>query len=98
VTLDPGTPDAQELPSMMPYRRVPAGAVLRMIAPSGGGYGDPFERDPERVRRDVRSGFHDAEAARTDYGVVLGPGPEFAIDVAATEACRATTTSQETTP
>jgi N-methylhydantoinase B len=97
VTLDPGTADAQELPSMMPYRRVPEGAVLRMVAPSGGGYGDPFERDPERVRTDVRSGFLDAEAARADYGVVLGPGPEFAVDGAATEACRATTTTQEMT-
>ena len=45
----------------------------RMIAetPGGGGWGDPFLRDPERVLRDVLDGVVSVEAARTDYGVVL---------------------------
>jgi N-methylhydantoinase B len=37
----------------------------------GGGYGDPLERDPERVRDDVADGYVTLERARKDYGVVL---------------------------
>ena len=45
----------------------------RMLAwtPGGGGWGDPFEREPERVLRDVRDGIVSVEAARRDYGVVV---------------------------
>ncbi len=38
----------------------------------GGGYGDPRERDPEAVRRDVREGKVSAERAREVYGVDVG--------------------------
>ena len=54
----------------------------------GGGWGDPMERDPERVRADVLEEFVSAEAARRDYGVVLGK--DLALDLAATAALRAT--------
>jgi N-methylhydantoinase B len=37
----------------------------------GGGYGDPLEREPERVRDDVADGYVTLERARKDYGVVL---------------------------
>jgi N-methylhydantoinase B len=39
--------------------------------PGGGGYGSPFERDVEAVRRDVKLGYVSVEAAERDYGVVL---------------------------
>jgi N-methylhydantoinase B len=73
---------------MMPFRRMAAGDVIRMIAPSGGGYGPPLERDPALVRADVVRGFLGADAAREDYGVVLGPPPELAIDEATTQTER----------
>lgn len=38
----------------------------------GGGYGDPRERDPEAVHRDVREGKVSAERAREVYGVDVG--------------------------
>ena len=41
--------------------------------PGGGGYGDPFSRDPASVRRDVRAGFVSAAAAETQYGVRIDP-------------------------
>jgi len=42
------------------------------VTPSGGGYGDPFERDPELVRRDVVDDeLVDPETARDVYGVVI---------------------------
>lgn len=46
-----------------------AGDVVSLCTPGGGGYGDPKERDPEQVRRDVRDGKVSAEAARRDYGI-----------------------------
>lgn len=66
---------------------VPAGDRLIMEMPGGGGYGDPLRRDPERVRDDVRNGLVSAEAARRDYGVVLGP--DGAVDGEATRQARA---------
>jgi N-methylhydantoinase B len=45
--------------------------VVHLNPPGGGGFGDPFERDPERVRRDVVAGYVSPEAARRDYGVVV---------------------------
>jgi N-methylhydantoinase B len=39
--------------------------------PGGGGYGDPFERDPDAVLRDVLNGYVSIEAAARDYGVVV---------------------------
>ncbi|AXR78252.1 hydantoinase B/oxoprolinase family protein [Natrarchaeobaculum sulfurireducens] len=37
----------------------------------GGGYGDPFDRDPEAVREDVIDGYVSRKAAREEYGVVI---------------------------
>jgi N-methylhydantoinase B len=39
--------------------------------PGGGGYGKPFERDPERVLEDVRLGYVSIEQARAVYGVAI---------------------------
>jgi len=47
------------------------GDVVIMDGAGGGGYGDPFERDPERVASDVREGYVTLERARKDYGVAL---------------------------
>jgi N-methylhydantoinase B len=44
---------------------------LSIESAGGGGWGDPIERDPEAVRRDVLDGFVSEEAARTLYHVVL---------------------------
>lgn len=47
---------------------VPAGARLIIETPGGGGIGDPRERSPELVERDLRHGFVSADAARDIYG------------------------------
>ena len=47
------------------------GDVFRHEQPGPGGWGDPLERDPERVLRDVRNEFVSVGAARDDYGVVI---------------------------
>ncbi|MEO4000946.1 hydantoinase B/oxoprolinase family protein [Mesorhizobium sp. CAU 1732] len=48
-----------------------AGDRVRVGTPGGGGYGDPLERDPEKVLRDVTLGYYTAEQARTLFGVVI---------------------------
>lgn len=48
-----------------------AGDSFIAVGPSGGGYGDPLDRDPEQVREDVLDGYLSAETALRDYGVVV---------------------------
>jgi N-methylhydantoinase B len=48
-----------------------AGQSIHLNTPGGGGYGDPFERDPERVLADVVAGYVTPEAAERDYGVAV---------------------------
>ncbi|MBI3016293.1 MAG: hydantoinase B/oxoprolinase family protein, partial [Candidatus Tectomicrobia bacterium] len=47
------------------------GDLLVFYPPGGGGYGDPLDRDPDRVRVDVLNGTVSVEAARKYYGVWL---------------------------
>ena len=63
------------------------GQTVTMLTPGGSGFGDPFERDAEAVRRDVELGFVTREGARRDYGVVLTES--LGVDAAATRAARA---------
>jgi N-methylhydantoinase B len=51
----------------------------------GGGYGDPIDRDPALVLRDVLAGLVTAEPAREIYGVVIVAG---SVDGDATRARR----------
>ncbi len=50
---------------------VPIGAEAIVRTGGGGGWGNPLERDPERVWEDVAEGLVSAAAARKLYGVVL---------------------------
>src|SRR6056297_2533246 len=64
------------------------GDRVRVATPGGGGYGNPFARDPGLVARDVRLGRYDTDEARALFRVVLQPGSEQEVDRAATEALR----------
>ena len=44
------------------------------FAPGGGGFGDPAERDPQRVARDVRLGYVSRAAAERDYNFTGATG------------------------
>ena len=50
------------------------------------GLGDPLERDPESVAKDVRWNLVSREAAEEEYGVVLNDGGE--VDTEETEVRR----------
>jgi N-methylhydantoinase B len=47
------------------------GDRVEVMTPGGGGFGDPFARDPALVERDVRRGYYTPEAARELFGVAL---------------------------
>ncbi|GAA5087353.1 N-methylhydantoinase B [Thermocatellispora tengchongensis] len=86
IVLNPGT--EREVVQGGSYNRLEAGEVLVNNTGGGGGYGDPFLRDPARVARDVRNGFVSVEAAARDYGVAVDPAT-FEVDAEATARLRA---------
>lgn len=59
--------------------------VLRSAG--GGGYGDPFDRPPERVAEDFRLGYISDTSLRINYGVVLDEA--FNVEAEATQKLRA---------
>jgi N-methylhydantoinase B len=75
----PGRPSQNFLNPATENRLLPAkvtmtirrGDVFRHEMPGPGGWGDPLEREPARVLRDVRNEFVSLASARDDYGVVI---------------------------
>lgn len=70
LLLNPGSDSEADLPSKISDRRTKTGDTFRTISPCGGGYGNPFDRDPQKVLDDVIDGFISRERA-SDYGVVI---------------------------
>ncbi|QEH96849.1 hydantoinase B/oxoprolinase family protein [Gluconobacter thailandicus] len=66
--------------------------VYRHVMAGGGGYGNPYERDPECVREDVLDGRVTPSVAQAEYGVFLREN--FGIDEDATRAHRAMMTGE----
>ena len=85
---DPAKPDERQFYSGLGKFQLPKGWEYVVIASGGGGYGDPYERDPADVAADARDEIVSIEAAREDYGVVLDAGT-LEVDEAATAALRA---------
>jgi N-methylhydantoinase B len=54
----------------------------------GGGYGDPYARDPELVLEDVIEGRVTPEHARAAYGVAILEGAPPRIDQSETDRLR----------
>lgn len=76
------------LESKVKSRPLKAGDVVRHVMAGGGGYGWPFERDLERVVRDVLDEKVSLAAARDDYGVVID-AKTLQADLPATDRLRA---------
>jgi N-methylhydantoinase B len=81
--------DNQLLPSKLTMT-IKQGDVFRHVLAGAGGWGDPLERDPAAVLRDVRNELLSPQKALADYGVVINTGT-WAVDAAATERQRAIT-------
>ena len=63
------------------------GDAVSVSTPGGGGYGNPLERDPLLVQRDVQRGYYSPAQATERFGVVFQP--DGAPDLAATARLRA---------
>ena len=74
------------LPAKCENIEVKKGDLLYFNTWGGGGWGDPFQRDPELVLTDVVRGLVSVEGAKR-YGVVIDADQQ--VDVAATEKLRA---------
>ena len=70
------------------HLRVAAGDRIYHQVHGSGGYGNPWERDPELVLHDCREGKISVEHAREYYAVVIDP-ETFVVDTVATQALRA---------
>lgn len=67
--------------------RLRRGDQVMLHSPSGGGYGPPTERAPQRVADDVRNRFVSRESAASVYRVVIRD--DFTVDEEATGRLRA---------
>ena len=79
---------SEEILGVMISCAMGGGETLYHRQPGGGGYGDPLQRDPDHVTRDLRDDRVSLEAAREQYGVVFSEAAAVVVDHAATEAMR----------
>jgi N-methylhydantoinase B len=91
--LNPGREDGRRLKSKG-METLARDDLVSMRLPGGGGYGLPFERDPELVARDVRDGKVSVEAAAREYRVVVDP-LTFKVDLEATAELREAAVREE---
>jgi N-methylhydantoinase B len=80
--------DGEEIELPAKVRDVPVFEGDRLVfeTAGAGGVGDPLERDPEAVAKDVRWNLLSSEVAENVYGVVIGDND--AIDAGATDSRR----------
>ncbi|MBI4200308.1 MAG: hydantoinase B/oxoprolinase family protein [Chloroflexi bacterium] len=87
VVINVGTPAEVNLETWS--HELQPGDTLSFESPGGGGFGNPFQREPQAVLRDVVEGFVSPEGAHTDYGVVVqAAGSSFVLDLPATRRLR----------
>jgi N-methylhydantoinase B len=89
VTVDPGGPAERVLEGLCDAEPIAPGEVIRIETTGGGGWGDPFDRDPAAVALDVLQGKVTEARAGEDYGVVLRDGDSAQVDEDATAELRA---------
>jgi N-methylhydantoinase B len=88
IVIRPDSEDEVRLTERVTYfGPLEAGDRVRVLSPGGGGWGDPRQRDPEQVARDVRDQLVSADEARDVFGVVLAA--DGSPDANATSALRA---------
>jgi N-methylhydantoinase B len=69
--INEGTAKEEHLPPKKTNHYIHAGDRLSLLYPGGGGFGNPRERDPGAVARDVRNGRVSKEEALSVYGVTI---------------------------
>jgi len=82
-------PDTDNIPIGKITMNLKKGDVYRLITAGAGGWGDPLERDPELVLKDVRDEKVSVKRAREAYGVVINKAA-MEVNIAETEKLRKT--------
>ena len=86
--IEEGETSREELPAFA-EPAISVGEAIVSESSSGGGYGDPLERDPELVCHRVREGWISKEFAKNVYGVIVNDSKEkYCSDVEATKSLR----------
>jgi N-methylhydantoinase B len=82
-----------EHPDIIGAIQLQPGEQVGSRSAGGGGYGEPFDREPDRVLRDVREGYLSIGRAAREYGVAISGDAErfetLAVDQEATRSLRA---------
>jgi len=94
--LNEGADDELMVPDYCYGVVVPKGGRIFVQSGAGGGWGDPLNRDTNRVLADVRNDYISIEGAKRDYGVIID-APAMAVDDAATSSERARLRTARTT-
>lgn len=74
VELDGARDERPSVHGRIARLRLAKGQLIRLVTGTGGGLGNPLDRDPERVLEDARNGFISEEDAEGTYGVVIRHG------------------------
>ncbi len=89
ILINPGREDEKRLPTRYADYPLKSKDSFRLLTPGGGGLGNAFSRDPNRVLQDVIEGYVTPEHALNQYGVrIIRHGENWQIDEAATRTAR----------
>lgn len=79
------------MPSKSTGNPMKKGEIIIANTPGAGGYGDPYQRPPEKVLADVEDAYVSPEMALSEYGVVLARNVsgDYVVDQASTKERRA---------
>jgi len=87
ILLWPGTEKAKLYDKVSYFGPLQEGESFEMYTGGGGGYGEPLERDPNAVLKDVIEGYVSLPKARDEYGVEINE-KTMKIDTTATQSIR----------
>ncbi|MEK3888802.1 hydantoinase B/oxoprolinase family protein [Bacillus sp. FSL K6-3431] len=89
VVMNFGTAEASVVEETAFEVKMPPGGIIQFHRAGGGGWGNPFEREPEAVLSDVLNEFVSIDSALKDYGVIINPDT-LQIDQLETDRIRTT--------
>jgi N-methylhydantoinase B len=84
--INPHTAEERSIGKVTSALHPAPGDVVAINTPGGGGFGDPYEREPAKVLKDVAEELLTIDMARRDYGVVITP--DLKVDEKATASLR----------
>ena len=69
--VNPDTAGERPIPTVSASLPLEPGDVVSVRTPGGGGFGDPLDRDPEKVLQDLLDERISETSARDDYGIIV---------------------------